>query len=250
VRRVNDTGPSLPPIRTVGLRMQVANALREAIYSGALKAGEPLTEVALAARLNVSRGPLREAILTLEREGLVVVHPNRGATVRDLSPGELVMTLRQHLEVWALDLARQRIDAATLDQLRALFARMLAAAEAGNVREFTQLDMQFHRLFWEATSHQLLVQTLQRISGPVFAFADIALSQVNFDCRKIAELHRPILAYLSGELEASPQEVVRELFQYVYGEEWDALFSSDRTGQADAKRSGAATPPPPSASRG
>jgi DNA-binding GntR family transcriptional regulator len=230
VKAVKDTDSSLPPIRTVGLRMQVANALRDAIYSGALKAGEPLPEVALAARLNVSRGPLREAILTLEREGLVVIHPNRGATVRDLSPRELVeiMTLRHHLEGWALELAAQRIDKPTLGKLHTVFEQMMAAANDGNVREFTRLDMQFHRLFWEATDHQLLVQELQRVAGPVFAFADIALSQVNFDCRRIAELHRPILAYLSGELDARPHDVLRELFQYFHGEEWDALFRVDR----------------------
>lgn len=224
--------------------MQVANAIREAIYSGTLKPGEPLTEVALAARLNVSRGPLREAILTLEREGLVVVHPNRGATVRSLSPAELVeiMTLRQHLEVWALELARQRIEPGTLEDLKRVFAQMLTAAEDGSVREFTRQDLRFHRVLWEASGHQLLVQTLERISAPVFAFADIALSQVNFDCRRIAELHQPILAYLSGELEASPSEVMKELFQYVYGEEWDALFS---VGGAERGRAGGDPMPPP-----
>lgn len=226
--------------------MQVANAIREAIYSGVLKPGEPLTEVALAARLNVSRGPLREAILTLEREGLVALHPNRGATVRSLSPAELVeiMTLRQHLEVWALELARQRIEPGTLENLKRVFAQMLAAAEEGNVREFTRQDLRFHRVLWEASGHQLLVQTLERISAPVFAFADIALSQVNFDCRRIAELHQPVLAYLSGELEASPAEVMKELFQYVYGEEWDALFS---VGRPERGRASVAPLPPPAA---
>lgn len=237
VMALKDSTTSLPPIRTVGLRLQVTNALREAIYSGALKPGEALPEVAVAARLNVSRGPLREAILTLEREGLVVVHPNKGATVRALSPAELVeiMTLRQHLEVWALELARQRIDATLLQQLEQVFAQMLAAAEDGNVRRFTQLDLQFHGLLWEASGHHLLLQTLQRVSAPVFAFADIALSQVNFDCRRIAELHRPILAYLAGDLDTNASDVVRELFDYVYGEEWDALFSTPRPAAEEAK---------------
>lgn len=231
----DSTSSSLPPIRTVGLRLQVTNALREAIYSGALKPGEALPEVAVAARLNVSRGPLREAILTLEREGLVVVHPNRGATVRALSPAELIeiMTLRQHLEVWALELARSRMDGPTRQRLEEVFVQMLTAAEGGNVRAFTQLDLQFHGLLWEASGHQLLLQTLQRVSAPVFAFADIALSQVNFDCRRIAELHRPILGYLAGDIEASAHDVMRELFDYVYGEEWDALFTVPRPG-ADA----------------
>jgi len=234
---LKDPVAPLPPIRTVGLRMQVTNALREAIYSGALKPGEALPEVAIAAKLNVSRGPLREAILTLEREGLVVIHPNKGATVRALSPAELVeiMTLRQHLEVWALELASRRIDAATLQRLEQVFSQMLAAAEEGNVRGFTRLDLQFHGLLWEASGHQLLLQTLQRVSAPVFAFADIALSQVNFDCRRIAELHRPILSYLAGDLETSAADVMSELFDYVYGEEWDALFTAPRPATAEAK---------------
>jgi DNA-binding GntR family transcriptional regulator len=230
-------GVTFKPIETVGLRAQVASSLREAIYSGALKPGDPIRESSVAQRLNVSRGPLREAMLTLEKEGLIVIHPNRGAAVRSLSPEELVetMTLRQHLEVWALELARERIDAAQLAALRKVFAGMLASAKDGSVREFTRLDMDFHRIFWEASGHKLLVETLGRICAPVFAFADIALSQAGFDCRKIAELHKPLLGYLSGEVEADPNDVTRDLFEYVYGEEWDALFRH-KDGKAGAGR--------------
>src|SRR5262245_35605158 len=63
--------------------------LRELILTGRLGAGEPLRQDELSAYLSVSRTPLREAIITLEAEGLVVNHPHRGAVVYKPTAEEL-----------------------------------------------------------------------------------------------------------------------------------------------------------------
>ena len=60
--------PALHPIEQTPLRVQVAERLRSAIVTGKLRPGEPLTETALAAQLNVSRAPVREAIQDLEND--------------------------------------------------------------------------------------------------------------------------------------------------------------------------------------
>ena len=74
----------------------VVEAIRSQILSGQIKAGEPLRQAALAEQLNVSRIPIREALLQLEAEGLVKFEPHKGATATEISP-ELIDELFDHL---------------------------------------------------------------------------------------------------------------------------------------------------------
>jgi DNA-binding GntR family transcriptional regulator len=75
---------SLPANR--GLAIDVAERLRAAILGGHFGPGERLREEALAGAMGVSRGPVREALLRLEREGLLVIRRNRGGRWRTASP--------------------------------------------------------------------------------------------------------------------------------------------------------------------
>src|SRR4051794_2075000 len=77
------------PVRRRGLADEVADSIREAIFSGAYAPGEQLREVELSKTLDVSRGPVREALLRLEREGLVRSAWYRGATVMTLTPKDV-----------------------------------------------------------------------------------------------------------------------------------------------------------------
>ncbi|HEU0138421.1 MAG TPA: GntR family transcriptional regulator [Bryobacteraceae bacterium] len=217
---------SLKPLETTNLRSQIASNLREAIYRGDFRPGESIQEAMVASQLRVSRAPVREAILLLEKEGLVTVQANRGAVIRSLTQAELaeIMSMRYRLESWALELARPKVTPEIMAELRELHARMLEAAGRGDVRAFTNTDFAFHKLVWETGDNALLAETLQRIAGPVFAFADIVLSQAGFDCSRLAELHHPIIAYLAGETEARPEDVLRDVFEYTFQSEWDVLF--------------------------
>ena len=71
------------------LRDVVFHTLREAILKGDLKPGERLMELQLAARLGVSRTPIREAIRMLQQEGLAITVPRRGAEVAGISEKEI-----------------------------------------------------------------------------------------------------------------------------------------------------------------
>jgi DNA-binding GntR family transcriptional regulator len=73
---------SMHPItRPSSLKESVIERLRESIVTGELELGQPLSERALAERLNVSKTPVREALAQLRVEGLVLVYPQRGAYV-------------------------------------------------------------------------------------------------------------------------------------------------------------------------
>ncbi|MER7438453.1 GntR family transcriptional regulator, partial [Pseudonocardia alni] len=94
-------------------------ALREEILTGALAAGAHLGEVELADRLGVSRTPVREALSRLAAEGLVELHPHRGARVATFSEADLddIFGVRTALEPRATALAAARATAADLDEL-------------------------------------------------------------------------------------------------------------------------------------
>lgn len=102
------------------LTHKVSDSLRHEIINGKRVAGERLNEVAIANSFNVSRGPVREAILHLASEGLVIVAPHRGAFVRTLDPQGVMdlFELRIALESEAAALAAQRITGPDLVRLR------------------------------------------------------------------------------------------------------------------------------------
>src|SRR5215218_2376366 len=85
--RMDTALPSLAPLSPHASRADVVSeALRRAILGGALPSGERLVERDIAARLNVSKTPVREALRDLARRGLVTAHPYRGTVVRDVDP--------------------------------------------------------------------------------------------------------------------------------------------------------------------
>ncbi len=124
----------------------IAGRLREAVATGELPPGRQLREMALAHRLGVSRGPLREAMQRLIQEGLLVSHRNRGIFVMDLDQE----TIRD------MYLAREAVERAALAHLVAtgrhpgasvlvdLVAQMAAAGAHGDHPLVSTLDMRFH----------------------------------------------------------------------------------------------------------
>jgi len=110
------------------------------IISGALPMGSKLGEETLAARLGVSRGPLREALRRLEGRSLVVSTARSGVRVVSMTPKDFVelYEVREGLESLAARLATERMSDAELAELRALLNRDMAEAEAGDDTAYSQ----------------------------------------------------------------------------------------------------------------
>lgn len=155
----------------------VADALREAILLGSIPAGASLVEADLAARFDVSRGPIRDALRDLAREGLVVDLPRRGTVVSTLSFADIqeVYEVREGLEIAAVRLATERAPDAAVSELT---ARLVTLEDAwdhnAEYADSLAADLAFHaevvglsangRLV--AAYDQMLAQTrLQAISA-------------------------------------------------------------------------------------
>lgn len=124
------------------------NELRAQILDGKFAAGEHLAELTLAARIGVSRTPVRAALQRLETDGLVEFKRNQGAVVRALPQEEVdqIFALRAELESFAAGLVAERITPEELEMLEALCSRMEAEAakKDPDVTYIAQINKQFH----------------------------------------------------------------------------------------------------------
>ena len=131
-------------------------ALRSRILHGELEPGRLLAESAVARELGVSRVPVREALFTLERQGLVEFSDTGRAYVKDLSPADFeeLFVLRLTLEPLATRLAANRLRGASEE----LKQNIAATKRAKSVREVTQLDLDFHEIILDASGNRRLLK--------------------------------------------------------------------------------------------
>ena len=151
---------SLPANR--GLGVDIAERLRSAILNGYFGPGERLPEEQLARTMGVSRGPVREALATLEREGLIVIRRNRGAFVAQLSRKDLdeVYSLRVAIERLAVERCVANADDADLAELQGVVDRIAELMERGiTEQDAAELDLEFHDIIYRSGRHRRLYDT-------------------------------------------------------------------------------------------
>lgn len=195
--------------RARSLRSVVAEGVRDAIMAGEYPPGSPLGEVELAERFGVSRGPVREALIQLEREYLVRSYPNRGVFVATLTEHEFDerIKLRSVLEPLALAAARDRMTPEKLAQIENLLQRLSDVASTGDQAAYVACDYEFHLAIWEISGSTLLRDMLVQVSAPVFVFESIVSERyrrAGYDVVSDASAHKSIVDYLKsvGDLDA------------------------------------------------
>jgi DNA-binding GntR family transcriptional regulator len=143
--------------------------LRSRIMMAILPPTAVLDEKRLTEDLNIGRTPLREAVLRLEQEGLVVSMGRRGYVVASATPADLMRAyeLRRELECFTAGLAAERRNLADLEKFDAFLARMEAEMEAHRDDVLWQLaaDEEFHRIIAEASDNRFAQQYLSFLFG-------------------------------------------------------------------------------------
>jgi DNA-binding GntR family transcriptional regulator len=152
------------PVRST--REQIADQLREDVLSGRLQSGDRLSEVSLAERFKVSRGPIREALSQLTTEGLLLVKQNCGVTVAPPPPEpirELILPIRRTLEVYALKQVFSRLTAADFQAWDDMLFQMERACRQRDVNLYPQLDIALHPYIIERADQPDLLAIWQGI---------------------------------------------------------------------------------------
>ncbi|MDD6742588.1 GntR family transcriptional regulator [Roseburia sp. MUC/MUC-530-WT-4D] len=154
------------------LRDVVFNTLREAILKGELKPGERLMELQLAAKLGVSRTPIREAIRMLEQEGLAVTIPRKGAEVARMTEKDMedVLEIREALDELAAKIACTRMTEDQLKQLEMIKETFVESTRSHDVKRIAEADVSFHDVIYEATGNPKLVSMLNNLREQIYRY--------------------------------------------------------------------------------
>ena len=147
------------------LRANVTDLIRRAIIEGDLPAESELNQAQIAAKLGISRGPVREAMGRLEQEGLIKNVPYKGVFITSLSPDyvEELYSLRGALESFAMECAIEKLTSKELKKLKQLVKDMHKAAQAKDEYKLGEIDLIFHKTIIEMSQHELLKKTWKNL---------------------------------------------------------------------------------------
>jgi DNA-binding GntR family transcriptional regulator len=163
---------ALKLILPVSKRDQVVASFKEAILSRLIQPGDAIVESKVAQQLGAGIPLIREALIELEHQGYVQKVPYKGTTVTKLERREVekIFRLRTELESLAIEWARENVTPEDIEDLRGITAKMKEGARTHDLDQFYQNDLDFHRKLWEMSGNEYLVECLERIVAPLFAF--------------------------------------------------------------------------------
>lgn len=168
--------------KTVG--DQITASIRSAIIDGTLPPGEVLRQDELAARFGFSRMPIRDALRQLEAEGLVSIHPTKGAQVARLDAAELreIFGMRVILETGALRLSCANLDAPRLEEAARLLDRMSDETEATSLSD---LNRAFHATLYEPCGNARLLLHIDLHLKEADRYVRILLSVMDYQPQRM-----------------------------------------------------------------
>ena len=213
-----------PPQRR-GLTEQVADSIRQAIFSGSFELGDRLNEADIAERLNVSRGPVREALAQLKQEGIVTMRWHQGAFIMQLSATDIreLSSLRTVLEVFAIRQAAVASTAADISAMNDVLSAMSKGVDEQSDFDMIKLDVQFHDELYRAAHHERLWNAWNSIRSQVMLSLLVKRHTSNEYYRhKVIAEHQLLFDVISSRDADACEQAIREHLSGTY----DRLASS------------------------
>ncbi len=213
---------TLAPARRRGLGAEVADMIRSSIFTGAFQPGDALREGDLSKALEVSRGPVRDALQLLEREGIVRSEWHRGATVTVLSDQDVAEldSLRGALEHLAV---RRVVEQAGDFDLIPIEIAAKAMQRAEDPYGMVRCDIEFHDAVYLAAKHSRLLEAWYAIRSQVFLFLIMRVNTSTADYLDHVRLEHDMLV---AALKARNLEAALEMFAVHRKHAFDLLTSS------------------------
>ncbi len=203
------------------------------IAGGQLKGGDRVNESEIAARLGVSRGPVREACRSLEEAGLLVSAVNQGVFVREmtLDDARQLYEVRGALSGLIGRLAAQNMDAPALGKLEKLVKSMESAAQRNDISRYYELNLQFHDALLQQADNQVLAGMYLTTVNQTHLFRRRGLVHKG-SLQASNDEHRVILEALARR---DPDAAARALEAHV-ARGWERLAEGGEQGEQDAHR--------------
>ena len=160
---------------------KVYQYIKKAIISNDLKPGEQLREEILSRQLNVSRGPIRDALIILEKEGLVNKVPYKGTFVSEFRNEDIVelCDLRFMIESFAITKGIEYLSRNQIGQLKAIARKMSQAAKQSQMDEILKYDLEFHKTLCTLPDYKRLTGIWSSLYNQICVM--IAIANINYD---------------------------------------------------------------------
>ena len=188
---------------------QIVDILRERIISGRLHPGTPLIERELAEQLGVSRIPVRDALMQLEAEGLVVSGSNTRCVI-ELTERDIreLYQVRLDLEKLAVRLAAQNVCAENCAAMQRTLDAMKTAVASGDSDTYRKSDLEIHRQLWQQSGNAHLLRILTSMVGPIFML--VARHSAHYDWTETLHLHEDLVSRIfAGDADAAEASMER-----------------------------------------
>ncbi len=207
--------PTITLLQTSSLTSLVQIELERMILSGELAPGSKLTEVALAARLGVSRGPLREAFRMLEEAGLVRTEKNRGVFVRDIPIEEAIeiFDLRAAMDELVGRRLAESITPTALREIRGLVDSMEQAVKAKDAYNYHLLNLKFHDRLVELAGNGKLTAIYRKLIKELSLFRRLNLADGWLMPVSASEHRQIVKAIASGDADAAGRAMYEHVME-------------------------------------
>jgi DNA-binding GntR family transcriptional regulator len=196
---------------------QIAGSIRGMIVSGDLQPGDRVVESRIARQIGVGQPTVREALVALEHQGLVVRKANQGCLVTVLTRGEImqILRVRDQLEGMAIDLAMESASDLEIQKLVDVAALMQDAAAARDLPRFFDMDVEFHETLWRLSGNYVLPKLLSQTLMPLLAFLFMRHVRNNkqFDLVDAAAAHMEIAQAILQRDRDTARQVVQQKFR-------------------------------------
>lgn len=187
--------------------------LREAIVRGEIAPNSRLVESEISTLFEMSRGAVRNALIRLEQEGLVVREPHRGARVRQVSDREAIEILqaRAVLEALAVRLTAERIDAAGAERLTTLLAHHRELLESGDLLGASDANADLHAALLELSGHETAQRLIQGLNAKTVRYQYRTILIPGRPAASQAEHAAIVEAVIAGRAEEAEEAMRRHL---------------------------------------
>jgi DNA-binding GntR family transcriptional regulator len=203
--------------RRLPIAEQIAESIRDMIVAGELNPGDRIVESRMARQIGVGQPTVREALVALEHQGLVVRKANQGCVVTSLTRNEIsqILRIRAELETLAVELAVESAADSDVQKLLSLSAEMIESARVRDPQAFFELDLQFHEVLWKMSGNSLLPRLLSQTLLPLLAFLFIRnlRRHLEIDMMVSAVAHVDIARAIQARDAERAREVARSKFQ-------------------------------------
>ena len=220
-------------IQPISKRGQVVRAIKEAILSGHIEPGASIVESKMAQTVGAGIPLVREALIELEHQGFVQRIPYTGTTVTKLDSDEIrqIFQLRVELEALSIEWAKPKIKDRDLQTLTDLIDAMAAAARKVDLADFYDKDLAFHRQIWTLSDNPYLVDALERVVTPLFAFFLMKTRREPESYIESAAMHKAIVEAIPTKSAAELREMMKQSLADWKSDMLDLLFSADGSPQ-------------------